>query len=151
MTTYITTDPQSEIVLEHGKMYFMDFSVADMPYEYKRKISMSKIAQEFIGTMSERGHYVSEVHAYAPNDSMDMFRIRFRANPLHVYILVALAVGIVIVAVGLGAGAYTAFMGLGELPTLPFNILKELLQKPWAAIAIVAAVGVFFLGWKIGK
>lgn len=151
MTTYITTDPQSEYMLEKDKMYFMDFSVADMPYEYKRKISMAKVSQEFIGMMSERGHYVTDVRAYAPNDSMDMFRVRFRANPLPLAITIGIIIVAVGLAIGLAVGIYVAFMGFGELPALPFNILKELLEKPWAAIAIVAAVGVFILGWKIGK
>lgn len=145
-TTYITTDPESDFMLERGKHYFADFDISNMPFNLRNNLSADSIKYGFIKELRDRGHEPSQVTVSFPE--YDVVRISFIANPLPLYLIVAIIVGVIIVASGIAAGVYVMFLGFGKGGPIPV-IVETAFKNPWAVIAIVAAVGIFILGVKI--
>lgn len=153
-TLYITTDEWSNIQLDSGKRYFVDYDMSSMPIEKMAMMPFEAIRNNFIEELRDMGHEVENVKIDFP--ATTVFRIYFTiTNPALVFwiiIAIGLAIGI---AYGLGAagtGIYYLFMGIGAalaaIVNLPEKIVTDVVKNPIATIAVLVAVGIFVLGWK---
>lgn len=147
---YITTDETSDFQMEKGKRYFMDFDTGAIPSDKLSSMSDRELISQFVLEMREMGHEPAPVSVSMP--AINVVRITFTANPMHIILVVAIAVAAILIAVGVAGGLFVGFLGLGEalvdIIEVPLKITKEILKNPIPVIAIIVAVGIFIFGVK---
>ena len=144
---YLTRDPKSTMPLESGTLYFADFDLSGVLIDILMYFQDNEsIRRNVIAQFKDQGYKVDEVHVIDLGEGKT--RVFFKPHSL----TVALAIALIIVALGAAIGIFygltSLFIGIGKVFALPSNIVTQAVKSPWAVIAIIIAIAIFFLGFK---
>lgn len=170
MTTYITTDPNSELKLQPGD-YFMDLNMSKtMLTQADFEKNKEKLEAAIYDKFSTEGHLIT-IYGFVPEyNALDYFqnfglsgsldpgsassnitspymqklRIQFHIETPHVLFLVAWIIVAIGVAFGIAYGLQEAFIGIGKMgvatANIPVRMFEKALANPIPTIGIIIAV-----------